>query len=77
MHAAAAEGRCAWQLVGACNEVPEPIGFGLLQAGNAWRLLFSRERRAELVVSCAVAFFSQINVRGLPCYSFTLFSGVV
>ncbi len=41
----------------------------LVQAGNAWRLLFSRKRRAELVVSCAVAFFSQINVRVLPCLS--------
>ena len=39
----------------------------LLQIGNAWRLLFSRKLRPELVVSCAVAFFSQINVRYLLC----------
>jgi hypothetical protein len=35
----------------------------LLQAGNAWRLLFSAKLRPELVASACVAFFSQINVR--------------
>ena len=36
------------------------------QAGNSWRLLFSRGYRAELLVGASVAFFSQINgVSGL------------
>lgn len=31
------------------------------QAGNPWRLLFSKGYRAELLVGSCVAFFSQIN----------------
>ena len=34
-----------------------------MQAGNPWKLLFSRQYRPELLVSSLVAFFSQINVR--------------
>ena len=34
----------------------------LVQAGNAWRLLFSKGFRPGLVISISVAFFSQINV---------------
>ena len=41
-------------------------GVLLVQAGNAWRLLFSAKLRPALVVSASVAFFSQINVRPPP-----------
>ncbi len=33
----------------------------MAQAGDPWRLLFSRGYRAELLVASCVAFFSQIN----------------
>ena len=37
-----------------------------MQAGNPWRLLFSRDYRAELLVGASVAFFSQINGASRP-----------
>lgn len=41
------------------NSYDDEIG---MQAGNPWKLLFSRRYRPELLVSSLVAFFSQINV---------------
>lgn len=38
----------------------------VVQAGNPWRLLFSRGYRAELLVGASVAFFSQINGASWP-----------
>ena len=43
------------------GSVASPGKGGDSQAGNPWRLLFSRAYRAELLVGASVAFFSQIN----------------